>query len=39
MTPPTYLELALRRDLPLASLDGKLKEAARAAGVPLFGPD
>ena len=32
-----YLELALRHGLPLASLDHKLKEAARAAGVPLYG--
>ena len=33
-----YLELAMRRGLPLASLDKKLKEAASAAGVPLFQP-
>ena len=33
-----YLELALRRGLPLASLDHKLKEAARAAGVTLYEP-
>ena len=32
----TYLELALRRGLPLASLDEKLKKAASAAGVPQF---
>ena len=32
----TYLELASRRDLPLATLDGKLKAAAAAVGVPLF---
>jgi predicted nucleic acid-binding protein len=32
----TYLELALRRSLPLACLDGKLKVAAQAAGVPLY---
>ncbi len=32
----TYLELALRRGLPLACLDGKLKAAARAAGVLIF---
>ena len=31
-----YLELAIRRGLPLASLDGKLKTAAEAVGVPLF---
>lgn len=29
-----YLELAIRRGLPLASLDGKLLAAARSAGVP-----
>jgi predicted nucleic acid-binding protein len=32
-----YLELASRRGLPLACLDGKLKTAAAAAGVVLFG--
>ena len=31
-----YLELALRRGLPLAALDGKLTMAAAAVGVPLF---
>jgi predicted nucleic acid-binding protein len=31
-----YLELALRRGLPLATLDDKLKAAARAVGVPLY---
>ncbi len=31
-----YLELALRRGLPLASLDDRLKAAATAVGVPLF---
>lgn len=31
-----YLELAIRRGLPLACLDGKLKTAALAAGVVLF---
>jgi predicted nucleic acid-binding protein len=31
-----YLELALRRALPLASLDRRLKTAARAAGVALY---
>jgi predicted nucleic acid-binding protein len=33
-----YLELALRRGLPLATLDGKLKAAASAVGVPAFTP-
>jgi predicted nucleic acid-binding protein len=32
-----YLELALRRDLPLATLDRDLEEAARAENVPLLG--
>ncbi len=31
-----YLELAVRLGLPLAALDGKLKTAAGAMGVPLF---
>jgi predicted nucleic acid-binding protein len=31
-----YLELAVRRGLPLACLDGKLKAAASAAGVLLL---
>ena len=31
-----YLELAIRHGLPLASLDGKLKAAATAVGVPLY---
>lgn len=31
-----YLELALRRGLPLATLDAKLQGAARAAGVSLL---
>lgn len=31
-----YLELAMRRGLPLATLDGKLKAAAAAVGVPLY---
>jgi predicted nucleic acid-binding protein len=31
-----YLELALRRGLPLATLDGQLKAAAKAAGVPIY---
>jgi predicted nucleic acid-binding protein len=34
----TYLELALRRDLPLATLDKNLKAAASAAGVALYEP-
>ncbi len=34
-----YLELALRRGLPLASLDEKLKTAARASGASLFHVD
>ena len=33
-----YLELAIRRALPLACLDGKLKTAAATAGVVLFSP-
>jgi predicted nucleic acid-binding protein len=33
-----YLELAIRRGLPLACNDGKLKTAALAAGVVLFSP-
>jgi predicted nucleic acid-binding protein len=33
-----YLELALRRGLPLATLDDKLKAAASAVGVPGFAP-
>ncbi len=32
-----YLELAIRRGLPLATLDDKLKAAAQAVGVPLYG--
>ena len=32
----TYLELAIRLGLPLACLDGKLKMAAAAVGVPLY---
>ena len=32
-----YLELALRRGLPLATLDGALASAARAEGVSLVG--
>ncbi len=34
----TYLELALRRGLPLATLDRELRAAASAAGVPLLCP-
>jgi predicted nucleic acid-binding protein len=33
-----YLELALRRGLPLATLDGKLKAAAAAVGVAEYTP-
>jgi predicted nucleic acid-binding protein len=33
-----YLELALRRGLPLATLDDKLRAAASALGVPAFAP-
>lgn len=33
----TYLELALRRAATLATFDRKLADAARAAGVPVFG--
>jgi predicted nucleic acid-binding protein len=33
-----YLELAIRRRLPLATLDGPLKAAATAVGVPLYTP-
>ena len=32
-----YLEVALRRRLPLATLDGELARAARAQNVPLIG--
>jgi predicted nucleic acid-binding protein len=31
-----YLELAMRRGVPLATLDNKLKDAAKAVGVPLY---
>jgi predicted nucleic acid-binding protein len=34
----SHLELALRRGFPLATLDGRLKDAATAAGVPLYQP-
>jgi predicted nucleic acid-binding protein len=33
-----YLELAVRRGIPLATLDGKLKAAAVAAGVSIYKP-
>ncbi len=33
-----YLELALRRAIPLATLDAPLREAARAEGVEVFSP-
>jgi predicted nucleic acid-binding protein len=33
-----YLELALRRSLPLATLDNKLKDAALAVGVAMYKP-
>jgi predicted nucleic acid-binding protein len=33
-----YLELALRRGIPLASLDDRLKAAANASGVPAYRP-
>ena len=33
----TYLELALRREIPLAARDGPLRSAARRGGVPLSG--
>jgi len=33
-----YLELALRRSLPLATLDDKLRVAASAVGVAAFAP-
>lgn len=31
-----YLELAIRRGIPLATLDARLKAAAQATGAPLF---
>jgi predicted nucleic acid-binding protein len=34
-----YLELAMRRGLPLATLDEKLKTAAQAVGVMIYGID
>ncbi len=33
-----YLELAIRRAIPLATLDGKLKAAAKKAGIKLYDP-
>ena len=33
-----YLELAMRKGLPLATLDNQLKAAATAVGVPLYQP-
>ena len=35
----TYLELAIRSELPLATLDTKLSEAARIAGLPSPWPE
>ena len=32
----TYVELALRRDLPLATRDSAIEAAARALGIPLY---
>jgi predicted nucleic acid-binding protein len=34
----SYLELAMRRGLPLATLDAKLKNAATAVGVAMYSP-
>jgi predicted nucleic acid-binding protein len=34
----SYLELAIREGLPLATLDNDLRKAARASGVPLVEP-
>jgi predicted nucleic acid-binding protein len=34
----SYLELAVREGIPLATLDAKLKAAAKAIGVPLYQP-
>jgi predicted nucleic acid-binding protein len=31
-----YLELSIRHNAPLASLDGKLQQAAKKAGVKIF---
>jgi predicted nucleic acid-binding protein len=35
----SYLELAARTDLPLASLDGRLLQACRAVGVVVIAPE
>ena len=35
---PAYLELALRRSLPLATLDGELLAACKAVGLNAFAP-
>lgn len=35
----SYLELAIRRNAPLATFDRQLAEAARAAGVSIFGDE
>ena len=34
----SYLELAIRRDLPLATIDRRLRDAASAAGIPILQP-
>lgn len=34
----SYLELAIRRDLPLATIDRRLRYAASAAGIPILQP-
>jgi predicted nucleic acid-binding protein len=34
----SYLELALRRGVPLAALDRSLKDAAKAGGLALYEP-
>jgi len=33
-----YLDLAVRQSAPLATFDGKLQKACRAAGIPIFMP-
>jgi predicted nucleic acid-binding protein len=33
-----YLELAVREGLPIATLDDRLRAAAKAVGVPVFKP-
>ena len=35
----SYLDLAMRRDLPLATRDAALLKAARRCGIPVFEPD